>query len=170
MILFPHSIYNFMSVFSHSIYNFVSVFSHIIYNFMSVFPHSIYNFMSVFSHFIYNFMSVFPNSIRYFMNVSSCKQFKGMIQINLPIPPFRVRVLQIFIPSGASLQVVSYIIPCKKRFILPYHRPLEQKCRNPCRLCGCQAGSGRTVKPPSWQRNFDFYSGRRKIRLYFSVW
>ena len=68
--------------------------------------------------------------------ILSRQQFKGMIQIHLPIPPLRVWVLHVFFSSCASLQIIFHAAPGKKRLVIPYDRPFKQKCRDTGGLCG----------------------------------
>ena len=83
--------------------------------------------------------------------ILSRQQFKGMIQIHLPVPPLRVWVLHVFFSSCASLQIIFHAAPGKKRLVIPYDRPFKQKCRDTGGLCGGDTGPGVGSKAASYQ-------------------
>ena len=102
--------------------------------------------------------------------IISRQQFKGMIQIHLPIPPLRVWVLHVFFSSCASLQIIFHAASCKKRLVIPYDGPFKQKCRDAGGLCGGNAGSGAGSKAASYQGHFYIDSRGCQMWGYHSIW
>lgn len=96
--------------------------------------------------------------------ILSRQQFKGMIQIHLPIPPLRVWVLHVFFSSCAPLQIIFHAAPSKKRLVIPYDRPFKQKCRDTGGLCGGDTGPGAGSKAASYQRHF--YVNARSCQMW----
>ena len=91
--------------------------------------------------------------------ILSRQQFKGMIQIHLPVPPLRVWVLHVFFSSCASLQIIFHAAPGKKRLVIPYDRPFKQKCRDAGGLCGGYTVPERVPKPPRTSGTFTLTPG-----------
>ena len=102
--------------------------------------------------------------------ILSRQQFKGMIQIHLPIPPLRVWVLHVFFSSCAPLQIIFHAAPSKKRLVIPYDRPFKQKCRDTGGLCGGDTGPGAGSKAASYQRHF--YVNARSCQMWsdHAIW
>ena len=102
--------------------------------------------------------------------IISRQQFKGMIQIHLPVPPLRVWVLHVFFSSCASLQIIFHAAPGKKRLVIPYDRPFKQKCRDAGGLCGGDTGPGAGSKAASYQRHF--YVNARSCQMWsdHAIW
>jgi len=102
--------------------------------------------------------------------IISRQQFKGMIQIHLPVPPLRVWVLHVFFSSCASLQIIFHAAPGKKRLVIPYDRPFKQKCRDAGGLCGGYTGSGAGSKVASYQRHFYVNARSCQMWSYHAIW
>ena len=123
------------------------------------------NIFSKISTFLYPF--IFPNVIsmhllfpkemilflafHFFPLIISRQQFKGMIQIHLPVPPpgFGYCMFLLFF---APLQIF-HAVPVKTADY-PDDRPFKQKCRDAGGLCGGYTGSGAGSKSPRTSGTF----------------
>ena len=91
--------------------------------------------------------------------IISRQQFKGMIQIHLPIPPLRVWVLHVFFSSCASLQIIFHAAPGKNGWL---SRMIAHSNRSAAMPAVCAAEilvPERVPKPPRTSGTFTLTPG-----------